>query len=69
MISEDNIDQYIGKLNNLENDVLLKIHQVKQRNDGLWVIFEISNLGALPKRHTMTIGEFLDTFGQVLQID
>lgn len=49
--------------------VKLRVIQIKQRDTGPWVTYEHVYQGALPKRFTQKLGEFLDTYGHLFPKD
>ena len=67
MINESNISEYEGKEHRFNDGTYLKIHQVKQRNEGLWVTYESGRHGALPLRQTVPLNQFVDNFGVLFQ--
>lgn len=67
MINEENIKDFEGSEHRFPDGTYLRVHQVKQRNDGLWVIYESGRHSALPLRQTTPVRQFIDNFGHLFQ--
>lgn len=67
MINETNIFEYEGKEHRFPDGTFLRIHQVKRREEGLWVIYESGRHSALPLRQTVPLHQFIDNFGVLFQ--
>ena len=59
--------QYIGKTVDFEDGKSIRIHQIKQREECPWVIFEINEGGNIPRRLTTTLYEFQQKFGKLFE--
>ncbi len=55
----------VGKVYEFEDGARLHIFQVKRRDDGLWVTYEVVFPGCLAKRHIMTEREFIETYSHL----
>lgn len=51
-----------GRSHTFEDQTVLKIIQVKQRDSGLWITFEISYSNALPRRIVDKLDTFLEKY-------
>lgn len=58
MNTEEYNQKLSGKSHIFEDGNILKVIQVKRRDDGLWVTFEITTPGALPRRFVDKLEEF-----------
>ena len=59
--------QYVGKTVDFEDGKSIKIHQIKQREECPWVIFEINEGGNIPRRLMTTLYEFQQKFGKLFE--
>jgi hypothetical protein len=59
--------QYVGKTVDFEDGKSIRIHQIKQREECPWVIFEINEGGNIPRRLTTTLYEFQQKFGKLFE--
>lgn len=62
MNAEEYNKKLSGKSYSFEDGNVLKVIQVKRRDDGLWVIFEIISPGALPRRFVDKLEEFASKY-------
>lgn len=58
-----------GQSHVFPDGVVIRIVQVKNRNDGLSVIYETDYGNALPRRFVVTIDEFVHDFGHLFNIE
>lgn len=54
-----------GKEYEFTDGVKLKVIQIKQREFEPWVTYEHVYQGALPRRFTQKLSEFIDTYGHL----
>lgn len=54
-----------GKEHVFSDGVILRVFQIKQREEVPWVTYEAVYQGALPRRTTMALKEFIDTYGHL----
>ena len=52
-----------------EDGMILKVVDVKQREDGMWVTYESGHPSAIPRRFSLQLGKFLETFGHLFGVD
>ena len=57
-----NPQDLLGKSYTFEDGSLIKVLQLKNREDGLWVHYEISINSSLPRKLVMPIKEFINTY-------
>lgn len=57
----------VGKSYVFEDNASIRVMQVKQRDDGMWVTYETSHSRGLPKRTVMPYHEFMDTYGHLFE--
>ena len=65
--TEITLYQYVGKTVDFEDGKSIRIHQIKQREECPWVIFEINEGGNIPRRLITTLYEFQQKFGKLFE--
>ena len=65
MISEGK--DLVGYKHHFPDGVVLHIVSIKQRETEPWVIYETIYNSALPKRVSMKLSEFINTYGHLFQ--
>ena len=63
MISE--VEQLVGKIYEFSDGASIHVFQVKRRDDGLWVTYEVIFPGCLAKRHIMAERDFIEKFSHL----
>jgi len=63
MISD--YEHIVGKDYVFTDGVKLRVVQIKQRELGLYVTYEHVYQGAIPRRFTQKLSEFVDTYGHL----
>ena len=63
MISE--VEQLVGKEYEFSDGARIKVFQVKRRDDGLWVTYEVIFPGCLAKRQVMSERDFIEKFSHL----
>jgi len=56
---------YIGKDYTFDDGAIIRIFQLKRRDDGWWVTYEVIFPGCLAKRHVMTEQQFIETYSHL----
>lgn len=56
-----------GKQHVFPDGVILRVFQIKQREGVPWVTYEAVYQGAMPRRATVALKEFIDTYGHLFQ--
>jgi len=59
--------QIVGKKLVNEDGTELRVHQIKQREDGPWVTYFITYPGAVPRKLVMPAGQFVGTYADILK--
>lgn len=55
--------ELIGKSKKLDDGSILKAIQIKEREDGLWMIYTITYYNAIPKKLMMPLVQFKQIYG------
>ena len=58
-------EHIVGAEYEFSDGIKLKVVQVKKRETGYWVTYEHVYQGALPRRFTEKLGEFIHTYGHL----
>jgi hypothetical protein len=58
----NNPNDLVGKSYTFEDGSLISVIQLKNREDGLWVHYEISINSSLPRKLLMPVNEFINTY-------
>lgn len=61
----EEISQYLGKTHTFEDGDKIEITQIKRRDSGWWVTYNIHQGPGIPRRLLMIFEEFVDTFGHL----
>jgi hypothetical protein len=56
---------YLGREHVFEDGIILRVIQVKQRHDGMYVTYETQYPKALPRRFVVRLREFYDQFNHL----
>lgn len=56
-----------GRKHYFNDGAVLHVVDVKWRESGAWVTYETSVPGALPKRFSLKLSEFINQFGHLFQ--
>lgn len=59
----------VGQRHDFEDGNYIKVIQIKRRDDGDWVTYYQVSLGHLEKKLSLPIGEFLETFGHLFNLE
>ena len=69
MISNFPGSEWGGRIHRFNDGAVLHVVDVKWRESGAWVTYETSVPGALPKRFSLKLLEFISQFGHLFQKD
>lgn len=66
MISDQH-KSLIGRIHTFDDGIKLRIVDIKQREECPWITYETQHVGAIPKRFSLKLKEFLDKYGHLFQ--
>ena len=59
------VQDLVGRVYEFEDGARIHVFQVKRRDDGFWVTYEVIFPGCLAKRQVMTERDFIEKFSHL----